>query len=257
VRPDLPEIIEAFGRHHLPTLFTNGWYVTRDNARDLFDRGLTHACVSIDFPDARRHDEKRGLDGAFDRALRALDHFLAAAPRPHRQVHVMSVIMEDNWRDFDQLFELSRRLGVGHQVTLLSVTGYRRGKGDGMPPPEAAERLAALWETHPHVRFFGDYFKKMGSFLRGEPLPTCHAGEQSFNIDHVGNVSPCIEKIDLSLGNVRREPLPVILRRVREHQATISSCQKCWTACRGLSQALGQGGSGGAWVDLVTRMRSS
>lgn len=259
VRPDLAPIIGAFSRHHLPTLFTNGWYVTADNARALFDQGLTHACVSIDFPDAARHDRKRGLDGAFDRALRALEHFLAAAPRPRLQVHVMSVLMEENWQDFPDLFELSRRLGVGHQVTLLSATGYRRGKDDRLPPPEAAALLEALWRRHPHVRFFGEYFRKMGAFLRSDlaALPACRAGEQSFNVDHVGNVSPCIEKIDLILGNVRNEPLPVILQRVTAHEASIRSCQRCWTACRGLAQALGEGGGPAAWVDLVTRMRSS
>ena len=259
VRPDLEPIIAAVSRWHLPTLFTNGWYVTPENARGLFDAGLTHACVSIDFPDAARHDRKRGLDGAFTRALRAIECFQKAAPRPHRQVHVMSVLMEENWQDFEDLFEMSGRLGVGHQVTLISSIGYRRGKSDDLPPPEAAARLEQLWRRYPHVRFFGDYFRKMGHFLRGERevLPECRAGEQSFNIDHVGNVSPCIEKIDMVLGNVKQERLRDVLGRAAARRQEIRGCQDCWTACRGLVDALGAGGSPGAWVDLVTRMRSS
>jgi MoaA/NifB/PqqE/SkfB family radical SAM enzyme len=259
LRPDLPRILQALARHHLPTLFTNGWYITRESAKQLFDTGLTHACVSIDYPEAGRHDRKRGLPGAFDRAVRALEYFLAAAPRPHRQVHIMSILMEDNWRDFPALLKLSGRLGVGHQVTLVSATGYRRGHSDGLPPPEAASLLLELWQRHPHLRFFGEYFRKMRGFLAGEreALPTCHAGEQSFNIDHVGNVSPCIEKIDQPLGNVRNEPLSLILARLEGHRPALAGCQDCWTACRGLVQSLGQGGSPGAWVDLVTRMRSS
>lgn len=259
VRPDLMDIVEAFGRDHLPTLFTNGWYVTRDSARELFARGVSVVAVSVDYPDAARHDAKRGLDGAFARAIRAVELLREAAPRGDRQVQVMSVLMGDNWRDFEALFEMSKRLGVGHQVTLLSVTGFRRGKqgDDRMPPPEAGERLSELWERHKHVRFFGDYFRTMGAFLGGGAMPTCRAGMQSFNVDHVGNVSPCIEKIDLAVGNVRREPLGVILGRMADHQASIGSCQRCWTACRGLAQALGEGGAPGAWVDLATRLKSS
>jgi len=48
VRPDLVEIVRAFGKQHVPMLFTNGWYVTKENARALWDAGLVHADVSID-----------------------------------------------------------------------------------------------------------------------------------------------------------------------------------------------------------------
>lgn len=258
-RPDLVDIVGSFGERHLPALFTNGWFVTREGARALFDAGLTHASVSIDFPDAARHDAKRGLAGAFDRACQALEHLLAAAPRGHRQVHVMSVLMRENWRDFEALFDLSRRLGVGHQVTLLSVTGYRRGQltRSAMPPAGAGAALHELWRRHPHVQFFGDYFASIDTFLTGAALPTCKAGVQSFNIDHVGNVSPCIEKIDRVAGNVKTEPLAAIWARMAADRRGIEGCQQCWTACRGVAQALGDGGSPGAWFDLTTRMRSS
>jgi MoaA/NifB/PqqE/SkfB family radical SAM enzyme len=258
IRPDLPEIVEAFGREHLPTLFTNGWFVTRENAAGLFARGLSHASVSIDYPEAERHDRKRGQAGAYDRATRALEHFLAAAPRGAKQVHVMSVLMGDNWRDFEALFEMSKRIGVGHQVTLLSRSGYRRGKGpDELPPEGVSAHLHGLWRRYPHVQFFGEYFQQIDAFLTGGSLPTCKAGVQSFNIDHVGNVSPCIEKIDETAGNVKKESLVAIHRRLVEAQGRVAGCQACWTACRGLAQALGDGGSPGAWVDLATRMRSS
>jgi MoaA/NifB/PqqE/SkfB family radical SAM enzyme len=258
-RTDLLEIVAAFGERHLPSLFTNGWYVTRDNAADLFAAGLAHASVSIDYPDATRHDRKRVAPGAFDRACRALEHLLAAAPRGAKQVHIMSVLMEDNWRDFDALFQLSARLGVGHQVTLLSLGGYRRGKGgpDAMPPVGVSEHMRSLWERYPHVQFFGEYFSRIDAFLTGGPMPGCKAGIQSFNIDHVGNVSPCIEKIDKIAGNVRTDHLAAIHARMVADRAGIEGCQECWTACRGIGQALGDGGSPAAWFDLATRMRSS
>ena len=129
VRPDLIEIVDALAAHHLTVLYTNGWYVTPELAARLFAAGLTQVGVSIDYPQAERHDKKRGLAGATEKAWAAVDALRAAAPHGGKQVHVMSVIMEDNWRDLGALLEQSAARGVGHCMTLLASGGYRRGEG--------------------------------------------------------------------------------------------------------------------------------
>ena len=258
VRPDLVEILEAFSAQHLTALFTNGWFVTPEKARALFAAGLVHANVSIDYPDAARHDAKRRLQGATERAWQAVEMLRDAAPRGGKQVHVMTVLMEDNHRDLERLFEQSAARGVGHQVTLISIAGFRRGKGpDAMPPPHVSAELDALWRRYPHVRFFRDYFARMDAFLSGGAMPVCEAGVQGFNLDHVGNVSPCIERIDDTVGNVRTASLAALHARLVARREESARCQQCWTACRGLQQALGGGGSVGAFYDLSTRMRTS
>jgi MoaA/NifB/PqqE/SkfB family radical SAM enzyme len=259
LRPDLVEIVRAFGRDHLPVVFTNGWLVTPARARALFDAGLSQACVSIDFPDAERHDRKRGLPGAFERAWRAVEVLRDAAPRGGRQVHVMTVVMESNWRDLPTLAEQSAAAGVGHQLTLLSVDGDRRGGAgpDRLPPPEAGPALARLWERYRHVRTFRQYVTHAGRFLADEPLPTCRAGVQSFNLDHVGNVAPCIEKIHAPVGNVKATPLAELHALLVARAAETARCQACYTACRGFVQALGDGAAPGTLVDLAARMRTS
>jgi MoaA/NifB/PqqE/SkfB family radical SAM enzyme len=256
LRPDLPAIVEALAERHIPALFTNGWHVTDELAAELWDRGLVHASVSIDYPEAARHDAKRDLDGAFARAVRALEHFARRAPNGGRQVNVMSVVMADNAGDLDALCRLSQRLGVGHQLTLLSVSGYRRKDGqDHLPPAGTGEALAKLHERYPHVRFFRSYFDRIDAFLGGSGLPTCHAGVQSFNIDHVGNVSPCIERIDRVMGNVRHETLATIHARLVAAEAESMACQKCWTACRGVTEALGGGSDLRSLATMASRMR--
>jgi MoaA/NifB/PqqE/SkfB family radical SAM enzyme len=256
VRPDLVDIVRAFARDHLPVLYTNGWYVTEESARDLFAAGLTQVGVSIDYPD-RRHDAKRGLAGAAERAWRAVDLFRAAAPHAGRQVHVMTVLTGDNAGDIEALMQESARHGVGHVVTLLSTHGYRRGKGvDALPAPGVGRRLLPLWRRTPHWRFFGEYVARMDAFLEGGELPTCRAGQQVFNVDHVGNVAVCIERIDEPVGNVRQTPLGELLRRLRARQDEVARCQRCWTACRGFGQLLSGGGRPSSWRDLGLRMRS-
>jgi MoaA/NifB/PqqE/SkfB family radical SAM enzyme len=259
VRPDLTEIVKQLSKHHITTLFTNGWFVTPDKARELFDAGLDHVSVSIDFATAERHDAKRGLDGAFDRAWKAVDIFAKAAPRgAAKQVSVMTVLMNENHRDMDALFTATARRGVGHQVTLIATDGYRRGKSlvDRFPPPEVSDDMVALWSKHKHIGLFRDYFAKMKDFLGSGKMPTCQAGKLSFNIDHVGNVSTCIERIDEPVGNVRDAKLSTLHQRLVANHVEIETCQRCWTACRGFSQSLADGGSAQAWIEMGLRMRT-
>lgn len=256
VRPDLVDIVRAFGERHMPLLYTNGWYVDAARSQALFDAGLTQVGVSIDFPDARRHDAKRRWPGAFDRACRAIELFRQAAPHGGKQVHVMSVLMKDNEDELEALLALSAGLKVGHCFTLLSGKGFRRGHGDFMPTRNLSRDLAAAWRRHPHMRMFRDYLGRIDGYIAGEPMPRCRAGAQSFNIDHVGNVAPCIEKIDRPVGNVRNAPLRDMVGRMQD-LPEVRACQDCWTLCRGFGQAMGEGGSLRSWSDLATRMRSS
>lgn len=258
VRPDIIEIVRIFGRRHVPVLYTNGWHVDAAAARELFAAGVTNVGVSIDYPDAERHDRKRDLAGTFERACRAVRLLAAAAPKGGKQVHVMTVLMKDNQHDIEALLRLSASLGVGHNMTLLSTKGFRRGGRDPVdrwPDAPVSERLLALWRRYPHMTVFEEYLERMDAFLGGGEMPRCRAGTQSFNVDHVGNVSPCIEKIDRVMGNVRDEPLGEILRRMKDLEE-VARCQDCWTLCRGFNQAMGGGGKLQSWRDLATRMRS-
>lgn len=255
LRPDLVELVRVLGRRHIPLLYTNGSRVDKAMAEALFGAGLAQVGVSIDYADAARHDARRGLEGAFDKAWRAAALLRDAAPHGGRQVHIMTVLMEENEADLEPLLKLSAAAGVGHSVTLVAKGGFRRGEGAKHPREKLSRRLVDLWERYPHFMIFRNYLEKVDDFLFGGELPQCRAGVQSFNIDHVGDVSPCIEKIDTPAGNVRKEPLDVIVARMAG-RADVKTCQDCWTACRGFSQALGQGGSLPVWREMSGRMRS-
>jgi MoaA/NifB/PqqE/SkfB family radical SAM enzyme len=256
VRPDLPEIIRAFSREHLPVLYTNGWYATAENVRELFDAGVTQVGVSVDFPDVR-HDKKRGLDGALERALKAVELFRDAAPHGGKQVHIMTVLTRENVGDMEELLQMSAARRVGHVVTLLSDHGARRGKGrDAMPDAPVSKELLELWRKHPHWRFWSEYLERMDDFLGGKSMPACGAGLQSFNVDHVGNVSVCIEKLDRPVGNIRNEPLKRLHEKLVGARDQVENCQECWTACRGFAQLAADGGTLRGWSEMALRMRS-
>jgi MoaA/NifB/PqqE/SkfB family radical SAM enzyme len=257
LRPDLLDIIRIFAARHLPVLYTNGWFVDEAAARALYQAGILNVGVSIDYPDADRHDRNRGLPGTWERAWQAVDLLRDHAPRGGRQVHVMTVLMRDNLDDLEPLLQQSAARGVGHCLTLLSINGYRRGpQGGEWPAPPISARLRRLWEKYPHFRIPREYLERMDPFLEGGRMPTCRAGLQSFNVDHLGNIGPCIEKIDTVVGNLRELSLPELHRRLVELNAG-QGCQQCWTVCRGLNQVMGAGGSRRGWLDLTLRMRST
>jgi radical SAM protein with 4Fe4S-binding SPASM domain len=254
LRPDIIDIVQAFGERHVPVIYTNGWFINEQKARGLFEAGIAQIGVSIDFPDAARHDEKRRQQGAFDKAWRAVELLRDIAPHGGAQVHVMTVLMRENQHELEQLLQMSAARGVGHCLTLLSTDGFRRGKSRDDQLPDNG-KLIDLWQRYPHLRSFRDYLAGIEPFLQNGLLPTCHAGEQSFNIDHIGNVSPCIERIDAVVGNVRDETMASIIAKMRG-LPQVAHCQDCWTLCRGTAQALGQGSNLRSLLDLNQRFRS-
>jgi MoaA/NifB/PqqE/SkfB family radical SAM enzyme len=256
VRSDIVDIVRIFSRRHITALFTSGWFITPELARALWDANLTHASVSIDFADAARHDAKRGQPGTAERAWRAVDILRDTAPRGGKQVNVMTVLMDANWQEIEPLLQQTAARGIGHQFTMLSSAGVRRGNhggDDAAPPIGISAHMTQLWEKYRHIRYFRDYFGKMDAYLSGDPMPTCRAGTQSLNIDHVGNVATCIERIDRPVGNIRKERLAALHEKLRAQSAEVAACQDCWTACRGLAQAMGGGGSINSWLDLARR----
>jgi len=275
VRDDLAELVGVFARDHLPILFTNGWYVDDAVAKSLFANNLHQVGVSIDFSNSQRHDAFRGVDGAFDKAVAAIESFKRYAPRKAAQVHVISVLMRENEDDVENLLQLSRRLGVGHQFTLLSNKGYRRQSSVLMPQSLTAEYLLSLRKRYSHLRTFSDYLRHIETYLHmnditendlqtnGKPgnrgikamLPNCSAGRQSFNIDHVGNVSACIEKIDKAVGNIRKDSIFDCVQRLADLQH-VNGCQDCWTLCRGMTQSFSGSGNWRSWKDLILRRQS-
>jgi len=253
LRPDLPQIVAAFAEHHLVLLYTNGWRMTDALARELWEAGLHQVGVSIDFADDA-HDQKRGLKGARERAWAAVNLLKQTAPRSPRQVHVMTVLMAENREHWELLLEQSARAGVCHAFTLLATAGERRTANEAVP---AEADLRALAEKHgrsDRVMVPSGYLQGAADFLAEGTLPRCRAGVQSLNIDHLGQVSPCIEKIGQPVGSVRESSISTLLQALVQADAG-AGCQDCWTLCRGIAQSWGEGGSVSSWLDLATRMR--
>ena len=111
-------------------------------------------------------------------------------------------------------------------------------------------RLLELKRRHPHFISFSGYLEGIDPFLSGAPRATCWAGERFLNVDHLGDVSPCIEKLHLRAGNLRRDPWAVIAERLRAMEEETRACTDCWTSCRGFVEEMSGRPRARAWREF-------
>ncbi|MCJ7739165.1 MAG: radical SAM protein [Anaerolineae bacterium] len=120
---------------------TNGTLLTSELARYLKDRtNVTFISVSIDGADAATHDAFRSVPGAYDAALRGLDHLVGAG---YTNSQVIMSVHRGNRDQIEAVVDLAVQHGAG-SVKLNPVTNSGRGaamheRGEGL---DYEERMA-------------------------------------------------------------------------------------------------------------------
>jgi MoaA/NifB/PqqE/SkfB family radical SAM enzyme len=234
LRHDLPQVVAALARRHFPFLTTNGWQATPEVARQLWEAGLWGASVSIDYPDAARHDRQRGRPGAFDEAVRAVELFRESRTAPHQRVNVMAVLTADNQDCVEDLLELSERLGANFMIQPYGI--LKTGEALHRPRPPVAERLLDLRRRHRGFLSNPYFLSRFDAALDGG-VGGCRAGRATFNIDQCGHVAKCVEDRGHPVGSIVETPMPELVRNLRQAWRA-NQCRACWYNCRGEVEAL-------------------
>ena len=234
LRDDLPEIVAALARRHFPFLTTNGWHLEPGRAEELWKAGLWGASVSIDYPEAARHDAQRGRPGAFDEAVRAVETLRDTRTAPHQRVNVMAVLTAENQADIEGVLALSERLGVHFMVQPYST--LKTGSESPRPEPPVAAHLVDLRRRRPAFLSNPYFLGRFDAALDGG-VPGCRAGRATFNIDERGLVAKCVEDRSNPVGSVVETPMDELVRRLRQAWRE-NRCQACWYNCRGEVEAL-------------------
>jgi MoaA/NifB/PqqE/SkfB family radical SAM enzyme len=236
LHPDVVGIVRALARHHFPVMICNGWYVTPELARALWQAGIYEISISVDYADAEPHDRQRGVAGAHARALEALRVLQHERIHPRQRVHMISVILEDNLDHVERLLGMCRELGITYLVTL-----YSDGRGERSVrriPSEVSARLLALKRANPEFVAVRGYLARFSRAVADGGIGPCNAGRQLCNIDSQGQVSLCIDRMDEPIGNILSDDMAELARRLREAHRQ-NTCRACWTSCRGNIDALG------------------
>jgi MoaA/NifB/PqqE/SkfB family radical SAM enzyme len=234
LRDDLPQIVREVSRYHFVFVTTNGWLVTPERARALFEAGLYGVSVSIDFASPDKHDERRGVKGAHRMALNALRVLSEARTADYQRVNLNCVLMHDNLDELEDLILLAKDHGA-----LFMVQPYGKLKtGDEafLPANNVSDRLLALWEKHRNFISNREFLRRFDKHL-SDGVPGCRAGQAFFNIDNYGDVSKCVEFAGDAVGNIIHDDVGEIMEKLnRKYKA--NRCAGCWYNCRGEMESL-------------------
>ncbi|PKK91858.1 MAG: hypothetical protein CVV64_00065 [Candidatus Wallbacteria bacterium HGW-Wallbacteria-1] len=235
-RKDIIDIIRILNEcNHFPILITNGWYVTPELSRDLLNAGLQEISVSLDYISPEKHDAQRGMAGSWNRAVNALEMLNKARTDKRNRVHMISVLMDDNLDDIEELIKLARDIGVTYMVNLYS---WNRGtKKPRLPGRNVTDHLLNLKRKYPEFITLTSYLEQMDKAISEGGIGQCQTGRLLMNIDNYGNVARCTETLDEPVGNLLTDSVRLINRRLRSVQAN-KECNKCWTSCRGFAECM-------------------
>lgn len=237
MHPELVEIVQTLSKHHYPVMICNGWFITPESAKALFEAGICEVSISIDYANSERHDAQRGMPGAFDRALEALRILHENRVHPWQRVHMISVVMDDNLEDLEPLIQRCRAMGITYLVTLYS---RRRGDIARPAPVDVSAKLLNLHRRYPEFVQIRSYLARFTEALQQEGIGPCHAGKHLCNIDCQGQVSLCIDRLDEPLGNLLTDSPQDVEMRLKEAHGQ-NTCKSCWTSCRGAIESLRYG----------------
>jgi MoaA/NifB/PqqE/SkfB family radical SAM enzyme len=247
VRDDIVDIVDAVAQYHFPFMTTNGWRATPELAREIFAAGCWGVSVSLDYSDAERHDAQRGREGAFDRAVAAIEAFSKARRHAWQRVNVMAVLVNDNLGEIEELLKLAHRLDA-----YFMVQPYSQLKTDDSsfaPAPGVSEHLLKLRKTYPNFLSNPYFLSRFDEFLTKGSVPGCLAGRAFCNIDERGDVAICVEQRGHPVGNMLTTPPAELVANLRR-AAKKNTCSHCWYNCRGEIEALHN--PVGLWKSLPT-----
>jgi MoaA/NifB/PqqE/SkfB family radical SAM enzyme len=233
LRADLAEVVAALARWHFPFLTTNGWAVTAERARELWQAGMWGASVSIDYADTR-HDDQRGRRGALEAARRAVETLRDTRTAPHQRVNVMAVLTAENQADIEDVVRLAAGLGVHFMLQPYGI--LKTGDASHRPQAPVSERLLDLKRRYrgflSNPYFLGQFDAFLGGGVGG-----CRAGAATFNIDQAGLVAKCVEDRENPVGSIVDTAMSTLVARLRERHR-VNHCRACWYNCRGEVEAL-------------------
>lgn len=236
IRPDIVDIVAAVAEWHFPFITTNGWFSTPELAEDLFAAGLWGVSVSIDYADAERHDRRRGMPGAFERALAAIEHFSAARRHKWQRVNWMAVLMEDNLDQMEPMLRMAAERDAYFMVQPYGArkTGVRRFEhaDDG----RVSAHLLELRRRYPNFLSNPYFLSRFDAALNGG-VPNCLAGRGFFSVDSSGDIAVCVEERANPVANLYEHSAEEIVQRLRNDKVA-RRCTACWYNCRGEIESL-------------------
>jgi radical SAM protein with 4Fe4S-binding SPASM domain len=234
-RPDVFEIAQQGTFLGLRmTLATNGSLVTRETAAKIRQAGIVRVSVSLDGVTAEVHDNFRGLPGAFDMALQAIEHLRAAGV----PVQINTTVAAANISQMGLFPAFIRSIGaMAWHVFFLVPTG----RGQHLPAARIREYRDMLEAFHTVSRASDfeckatcapQYYRMIAEKEGSSPTKGCLAGTGFGFVSSRGIVQPC-GFLQIACGDIRKNSLSEIwemsdtLRLLRSENSLKGKCLDC------------------------------
>ncbi len=181
---------------------TNGFFMTKEVAENLFELGVDRVSVSIDSIDPDTHDKFRGKKGSWERAIKALEYVKEAGMSPYLNITVGRYNVDSE--DLKLLLDYSKD---NRYTTLLNVAtpgGMWASMHEICINDDDREHLIAMRKKYKNIlRNLWDPFDRNREGVIG-----CNTINRLY-ITPIGDVLPC-PYVHIKIGNIFEQTLQEI-----------------------------------------------
>ncbi len=199
---NLGSLIEALDpMKHLIILDTNGWSFDDQKAQWFADIGGYKAQISLDSMIEEEHDTFRGKKGSFQRVIRSLE----ASKKAGLELLISTCIVRGRVfsQEFKDMCSFCKENDIPLYVTLAKPVGTARDQDEWVCTKEDVDELKRLEMEYNIFTHMTPSYGQPGRCITVKGINT---------VNHDGEIIPC-PYMDLSIGNVTKEPLSEILDR--------------------------------------------
>jgi len=199
---NLDKLIEALDpMKHLVILDTNGWTFDEEKAKWFASLGGYKAQISLDSMIESEHDKFRAKKGSYKRVIKSLD----AAKKANLELLISTCIIKDRVYsdEFISMCEYCKDNDIPLYVTLAKPVGTAREQATWVCTKKDVDQLKFLEDRYNIFTHMTPSYGQPGRCITVKGINT---------VNHDGEIVPC-PYMDLSIGNVTKEPLSAILER--------------------------------------------
>ncbi len=213
LRDDLPELISATGKGISTVLFTTGFGLTEQKAKDLKTAGLDSIMIGMESDNESEQDRIRGAKGSYTDALKALK----SSQKANLYTAISTVASKEKLAKgtMVKMAELAEKMNVKEFRILEPIpTGNLYAINDKLLTEEETKQLANFqkkWNRKNKGLSVSAF-----SYLESKEMFGCGAGFHHLFVDALGNVCPC-DLTPLSFGNLLKKPLRDIWRDMENY----------------------------------------
>ena len=228
LRSDIFDLISHVdNRKTMPIMFTNGQFLTDENAEKLADAGLYTIFVSLDSTDPGKHDKMRGAPGLFDRAVKGIEKMKSKGVLVGISSYASKSGTEEGM--YKKIYALGKDLGV-HTILLFDnvPTGKLLKDTSDVLTPEQKEEIIEFSTNIFNNKLVPSlssqsWQNSLEGYLSGIG---CLGGNIQYYVSAYGDVAPC-DFAPISFGNIRDESLKKIWKKLVKHPAYNHRSQFC------------------------------